>query len=262
MMMTPNCTAAIAALVLVLTTGAARAYDSGCPTDSDPITTDRPNVVNSPVVVPAGSLQLENGLTWTQTERSQVLDGTETVMRLGLVRCTEFQLLVPTYNWSFGGRAASGFGNIGLAFKHQLGPLPLGFELAAAAGLEFPSGATAVSGPGYNPFMQFSWAHDLAYGFSLQGMFAVTWFTEQPEQNPTFEPTGAILKQLGDHADALIEYFGDYDHQRPSQLLDTGATYRFTERQQVDFQAGLGLNSASPDHFFGIGYSVPFDRVF
>jgi hypothetical protein len=101
---------------------------------------------------------LENGVTWTQRERSQVLDGTETLMRLGLVRCTEFQLLVPNYDWSFGGRAASGFENVGLAFKHQFDPLPGGFELAVAAGLEFPSGASAVSGPGYNPFIQLPWA--------------------------------------------------------------------------------------------------------
>ncbi|HEY2676012.1 MAG TPA: transporter [Steroidobacteraceae bacterium] len=130
------------------------------PTDSDPISTDRPNTVNSTVVVPAGSLQVENGVTWTQRERSQVLDGTETLMRLGLVRCTEFQLLVPNYDWSFGRRAASGFENVGLAFKHQFDPLPGGFELAVAAGLEFPSGASAVSGPGYNPFISPS-AHDL-----------------------------------------------------------------------------------------------------
>jgi hypothetical protein len=96
---------------------------------------------------------VENGVTWTQRERSQVLDGTETLMRLGLVRCTEFQLLVPNYDWSFGRRAASGFENVGLAFKHQFDPLPGGFELAVAAGLEFPSGASAVSGPGYNPFI-------------------------------------------------------------------------------------------------------------
>ena len=260
--MTPGRTAAIGALVIALTIGAARADGSGCPTDSDPISTDRPNTVNSTVVVPAGSLQLENGVTWTQREGSQVLDGTETLMRLGLVRCTEFQLLVPNYDWSFGGRAPSGFENVGLAFKHQFDPLPGGFELAVAAGLEFPSGASAVSGPGYNPFIQLPWAHDLAYGFSVQGMFVVTWFTSQPEQNPTFQPSFAIFKLLGERADALIEYFGDYNHQRPSQMLDIGATYRFTDHQQVDFQAGLGLNSASPDHFFGIGYSIRFDHLF
>ena len=45
-------------------------------------------------------------------------------------------------------------------------------------------------------------------------------------------------------------------------MLDIGATYRFTEHQQIDFQTGFGLNSASPDHFFGLGYSIRFDRLF
>jgi hypothetical protein len=146
--------------------------------------------------------------------------------------------------------------------KHQFGTLPGGFELGAAGGLGFPSGATAVAGPGYNPFLQLPWAHDLAEGFAVQGMFAITWFTSQPEKNPTFQPSLAVFRQLGDSTDVLIGYFGDYDDQRPSQVLETGATYRFTKNQQVDFQAGFGLNSASPDHYFGIGYSFRFDRLF
>ena len=51
------------------------------------------------------------------------------------------------------------------------------------------------------------------------------------------------------------------DHQRPSQVLDTGGAWRFTRLQQIDFHAGLGLNSSSVDHYFGIGYSVRFDGL-
>ena len=60
----------------------------------------------------------------------------------------------------------------------------------------------------------------------------------------------------------LIEYAGDYDHQRPTQILDTGGTWRFARTQQVDFQAGIGLNSSSVDHYFGLGYSIRLDGLF
>jgi hypothetical protein len=35
-----------------------------------------------------------------------------------------------------------------------------------------------------------------------------------------------------------------------------------TKVEQLDFHAGFGLNSSSPDHFFGIGYSFRLDSLF
>jgi hypothetical protein len=60
----------------------------------------------------------------------------------------------------------------------------------------------------------------------------------------------------------FVENVGDYDHQRPSQLLDTGGAWRFTKTQQLDFHAGVGLNSSSVDHYFGLGYSFRLDDLF
>src|ERR1700730_15588126 len=48
---------------LAVGTGSASAQD--CPTTSDEIATDRPDVTNSSRVVPYGSLQAENGVDWT-----------------------------------------------------------------------------------------------------------------------------------------------------------------------------------------------------
>jgi len=60
----------------------------------------------------------------------------------------------------------------------------------------------------------------------------------------------------------FVEYVGDYDHQRPAQLLDGGDAWRFTKMQQLDFHLGFGLNSSTVDHYFGIGYSFRFDALF
>jgi hypothetical protein len=60
----------------------------------------------------------------------------------------------------------------------------------------------------------------------------------------------------------FVEYVGDYDRRRPSQVLDAGGAWRFTKTQQLDFHAGFGLKSNSVDHYFGIGYSFRVDRLF
>jgi Putative MetA-pathway of phenol degradation len=212
--------------------------------------------------VPYGSFQVENGVTWTARQRSNVVDGSEALLRLGVARCTEVLLTVPNYFYSTNGPASSGFANLGLAVKRQLPPLPGDFTLSATAGLAFPTGAKRISGPGYNPFVQFPWSRDIGYGWSVSGMFTVTWFPSQSQQNPTFQPTFAIGKELGPGASGVIEYVGEYNHQRPSQILDTGAVYRVTDHQEIDLQAGFGLNSSSLDHFFGLGYSFRLDGLF
>ena len=64
--------------------------------DSD-IVTDRPDVTESSIVVPAGSLQIENGITWTSDRRFQTFDLPESLMRFGLATRTEFRIAVPNY---------------------------------------------------------------------------------------------------------------------------------------------------------------------
>jgi hypothetical protein len=60
----------------------------------------------------------------------------------------------------------------------------------------------------------------------------------------------------------FVEYVGDYDHQQPAQQVDGGGAWRFTKNQQLDFHVGVGLNRASVDHYFGIGYSFRLDGLF
>ena len=51
-------------MLLVYNSTIAAKADS-CPSSKDEISTDRPDVTNSSVVVPAGSLQIENGINFS-----------------------------------------------------------------------------------------------------------------------------------------------------------------------------------------------------
>jgi hypothetical protein len=248
-----------AALIAISSTAVAA---DGCPTSTDEISTDRPDVTNSSLVVPYGSLQVENGVDWTVRQRSNVVSGTETRLRLGVARCTEVLADVPTYFYSLNGRASSGFSDLVVSVKREL-PVPLGFHLSATGGLGFPTGAAKISSHGYDPYIQFPWSRRLTDDWSLHGMFTVTWFTSHHAINPTFEPTLSLERALGPTRDLFVEYVGDYpNHARPSQILDGGGSWRVTKVEQLDFHVGFGLNSSSPDHFFGIGYSFRLDGLF
>jgi hypothetical protein len=232
-----------------------------CPTNADEIATDRPDVTNSSLVVPFGSFQAENGGDWTARHGSSALDGTNTRLRLGFAHCTEFLIDVPNYFLSIDGPQPSGFSDIVASFKRQL-PARLGFDLSATAGLGFPTGSTRISGHGYQPYIQFPWSHEIVGSWGMAGMFTVAWFPSDPVRNPTFEPTISLERAFGRSVDIFFEYVGDYDHRRPSQVLDTGGGWRFTKTQQLDFHAGVGLNSSSVDHYLGLGYSFRLDGLF
>jgi hypothetical protein len=249
--------------IAALTAGASAAFAADpCPTTSSEIDTDRPDVTNSSRVVPYGTLQVENGVDWTVRQGSNVVSGTETRLRLGAAKCTEVLADVPTYFYSLNGHASSGFSDLVVSVKREL-PVPFGFHLSATGGLGLPIGAAKISSHGYDPYIQFPWSRGISDEWSLRGMFTVTWFTSQHTNNPTFEPTLSLGRDLGPTRDVFVEYVGDYpNHARPSQVLDGGGSGRVTRLQQLDFHVGFGLNRSSPDHFFGIGYSFRLDELF
>jgi len=97
----------------------------------------------------------------------------------------------------------------------------------------------------------------------VAGMFTtLTWFPDDAARNLTFEPTISLEREFDSRGDLFVEYVGEYDHRRPSHLLDGGGAWRFSKTQQLDFHAGFGLNSSTVDHYFGIGYSLPLDSLF
>jgi hypothetical protein len=175
-------------LAAVLGHAVRTAADDPCPTDIYEIATDRPDVTNSSLAVPFGSLQAENGIDWSVRHGSNAVDGTNTRLRLGVAHCTEFLIDVPGYFDSFSGsQQPSGFSDIVASVKRQL-PVPFGFDLSATAGLGFPSGSSNISGLGYQPYIQFPWSHEIDQRWGMAGMLTLTWFPGEAARNPTFEP--------------------------------------------------------------------------
>lgn len=222
------------------------------------ISTDRPSVANSSVVVPQGGLQFENGLLVTHTQGQFVLDLPETSVRYGLFSKTELRLTVPDYFYNLpdGSAAVSGFGDLALGLKQQLGPLPGHFNLSAIFYLSFPTGAGAISSHGYDPALQLPWSRPLSENWTLAGQVAFYWPTLAGSHNFTGETTFFLDRRLTKPWDAFIEYAGDFPERGGSrQILHFGTSYKLAPHHQIDFHVAVGLTRAAPDSFIGVGYS-------
>ena len=111
-------------LVMFTCLSASAVAADSCPTSADPIATDRPDVTNSSLVVPLGSLQSENGINLSGRDDATLLDATNTRLRLGVAHCLEVLVDVPTYFGVLGGEASSGWTNVTPAIKWQVSPVP------------------------------------------------------------------------------------------------------------------------------------------
>jgi Putative MetA-pathway of phenol degradation len=253
---------AIVLLTLLVYHSTFTAKADSCPTTKDEISTDRPDVTNSSVVVPAGSLQSENGVNVSARDGSRFVDGTNTRWRAGIANCLEFLVDVPTYFANVRGGEGSGFSDVAPALKWQISPIPGKVDLSAVFGVALPTGSDSISGRGAQPYLQFPWSWELRNGWGLSGM--LTEFIRPSDRTRlTTEATFVIEKKVTERASLFVEYVGDYpENGSPAQLLNSGGVYRLTPNQQVDFHVALGLNHNAPSYIVGVGYSVRFDELF
>jgi Putative MetA-pathway of phenol degradation len=231
-----------------------------------PIVTDRPTFTNSSVVVPAGSFQAENGFLVTDRQGQDIADGPEALVRFGLAKTTELRLYVPDYYYDItaGGGQGSGFGDLAIGMKQQLGPTRGGFDVSLTAFLSFPTGAASVSSGGYDPGLQLAWSRGLSSKWTMAGMLSLYGPTVDHSHDLTGEVTILADRLLAPAWDAIVEYVGDFPERGGSrQLLHLATELRLgkQQRQQLDFHFGVGLTPAAPYHFIGIGYSFRFQAV-
>lgn len=224
------------------------------------ISTDRPAVSASSTVVPQGAFQFENGLLVTNANGASTLDLPETSFRYGLLAKTELRLTVPDYfhNLPSGPSTSSGFGDLALGVKQQLGPFR-GFDISAIFYLSFPTGANSISSHGYDPAIQIPWTRKLSDNWTLGGQAAVYWPTVGSRRNVTGEAAVFLDRQLTKPWDVFLEYAGDFPERGGSRnQLHLGTAYKLAPHHQLDFHVAVGLSPAAPHSYVGLGYSFLF----
>ena len=237
-----KCRTAGGALLFAVLFGA-RAQSQQLTTETA-IITDRPDVTESSLVIPKGSVQFENGITWTKNHGDQVLDFSETLVRVGLLNRTEIRLVLPNYLADLRRSSpTSGLGDIAIGAKQQLGPLPGHFDLSVIVAMSLPTGAARVSSHGFDPFVKFPWSKDLRNGWSIGGMQSLFWNTQDAKRNLTWEATFNFEKEITNRCSMFVEYAGDFPHLSGSQqIAHLGTAYRITRNQQIDSHFGFALS--------------------
>jgi outer membrane putative beta-barrel porin/alpha-amylase len=224
----------------------------------NPISTDRPQFTEASTVVPCASLQFENGFAETGEASQHGLDLPETWMRLGIPAKGEIRFAFPEYfsNTDTANGFASGASDIVLGYKQQIGPTH-GFDVSIIPSLSFPTGSSKISSHGYDPFVQVPWSRSLSKNWTAAGMFALMDPTQPRGRNVTGQGTLYFDRQLTALIDAWAEYSGAFPQRGgPTNILNLGACYKPTPRQQIDFHWTYGLSAAAPDYSVGLGYSV------
>lgn len=241
------------AFALSLVAGQVRGADEAEP----PISTDRPSVANSSVVVPQDGVQIENGVLASNLVHSAVVDLPESNIRYGLLPRTELRITLPDYFSSPTSAATvpAGFSDTAFGVKHQLGPLG-GFDLSVIAFSSVPTGAKQISSGGYDPGLQIPWSHGLRGNWTAAGQIAAYWPTVAGSRDYTTEATMLLDRQLNAWSDVFAEFAVDSPQRGGSrQQLHAGTTYRLAPNQQIDFHVAAGLSRAAPRNYIGIGYS-------
>jgi hypothetical protein len=234
-----------------------------CPQSTDEIATDRPDVTNSSIVVPVGSLQSENGVNTSAQNGRQGVDGTNSRWRLGVAPCLELLVDLPTYLVNTHGSTVSGFSDVSPAVKWQISPVPGKIDLSIVSGVALPTGTAALAGRGAQPYVQTPWSWELRDGWSISGMLTQFFRPDDISARSSTETTFVVEKKLTEKFSAFTEYVGDYPQGGSSiQMWNSGGMYHLTKTQQLDFHVVIGLNHNAPTYTVGLGYSFRVDGLF
>ena len=243
--------------------GTADARADSCPTAREGIATDRPDVTNSSIVVPVGSLQSENGVNLSSRDGGRTIDGTNSRWRLGVAPCLEVLVDIPSYSANIHGPGSSGLSDVAPAIKWQVSPAPGKIDLSLVAGMALPTGSVEIAGRGLQPYLQAPWSMEVHDGWGVNGMLTEFFRPADFTARQITETTFSIEKKITERSNLFLEYVGDYPvGDSPSQMINSGGSYRLTPTQQVDFHVAFGLNHNAPSYIVGVGYSFRFDGVF
>lgn len=228
--------------------------------DSD-IETNRPSFTFSSIVVPKGSIQVENGAQYLYIEPGKGrLDLPETQLRLGLSERTEFQMFTPNYFYFHQpGQTNDGVSDLQeVGLKHQL-PCFKRLQTSIIGSLNLPTGRRLISGPGVQPV--FRLPASIPIGKTNQLCAMPTFALFDSAVAPAYFQTLMYNHSFGRKAIVFIEYAGFFKRGSPAiNLAHFGGEYRITPRNQIDLHFGVGLNRDAPDLFVGVGYSFRIDK--
>lgn len=242
--------------------------------DDEPITTDRPDFVESSDVVGKGRFQLETSLAWERDRAGGVrtrLASTPTLLRIGLGETwelrfeTDGRLRLRTEEAGITARER-GWSDLSVGVKwHQRD----GDEAAGTPGLawllhvDVDSGSGAFRGQGLRPSLRFVAEWEFAGGWSAGLMPGL--YRDRDDNGRHFVGAmlaGVVGKSITEQWRAFVEVSGQQlapaRHGGSVVTLDAGVACLLDRNLQVDMAVSHGLNKNAPDLSWTVGLSARF----
>jgi len=232
-----------------------------------PVGTSRPSFTDAVTTVPQGSLQFENGATFTDNRHGTYSWTTpETLIRLGLTANTELRYTVPNLTYIGNkqpGHLASNFGDTSVGLSHHW-LLPGKVDFAVIPILNIPTGANLVSSNSLDPQARLVVGKSVTSKLYVSSMLDTRWYTNKNAVAPVvMTPTLIGYYTLAKNLTGFLEYAAIIPTEgKSSHYAQTGALYLISPRNQVDVRVAAGLNPAAPDFLIGFGYSFRVDGLF
>jgi hypothetical protein len=243
--------------------------------DNEPISTDRPDFVESSQVVGKGRVQLETSLQWERG--GDALDSrtlsTPSLLRIGLGESSELRIETDGRNRihatdpATGGRATmAGYADTALGIKwHLADQQGEGIHAAPSLGVllhaDLPSGSRELRGHGVRPSLRLAAEWELADGYSFGVMPGLAVESDDDGKRYGYGILAATLgKELNERVRGFVEVampqIARASHGGTQASFDTGLAYLVNKDCQVDVSVVRGLNRRSPDLSLAFGLSL------
>lgn len=233
------------------------------------MSTDRPDITESPYSVDAGHFQLETDLFKTTRNKS---NGTTNVanninlanLKLGLTNAIDLQLIVASYVNQYekdinGNKSniSNGFGDLTLRLKYNLWGNDSG--KTAFAMMPYVNFPTSKDNSFTEAGIVFPFAVDLGNDFSFGTQIQFDWLKSVTRKgyHGSILQSATIGKDLTNSLETFIEsyYVFDFEAKKAQTSFNSGLAYAFSSNLKVDAGFNLGITKNTDKvYFIGISF--------
>ena len=229
------------------------------------ISTDRPTVGSSPDLVPARSLQVENGIGASFQRNHFIGDLPEYLLRLGLTQRVEVRFLFgnEVYQHSNTPHLPS-LQTLDPAFsmKISLGKPTTLYPRSAIVSLSFPRGGPSWTSGSYDPGLTFIWTQAFKRGYFLNELVGGTLTTLGDARRMAWAPSLAGGRAISNTITGFAEYAPTVLASGSSEyVVDGGFAVVFQKLHQFDVRGGYINDPAGYHTLLSVGYSIRRDEV-
>lgn len=228
----------------------------------EPISTDRPDFVESAMTVGAGHWQIETS-TAVDHDNGRDIFTTPTLLRIGLG--SRLELRAETDGWSHESHT-SGMGDIAAGLKLNTadgsnGGPAMGWLLHA----DLPTGSNDFRGHGVRPSLRFVAEWELPGSWSAGVMPGVVRQDDGTGHDYFAGILGVVFgygwnDQFRSFAELALPQIASSDNGGTEASFDFGSAWLINNDLQLDVAGSAGLNHHSPDYSVTVGLSARFGR--